>query len=65
MFTKHEEGEVDDPEHGPELRGGGALGAGLDGVEGGLQGGAQTHRELEQQERDYRADKEGFRGARV
>ena len=54
---------MDDPEHGPELRGGGALGAGLDGVEGGLERGAEADRELEQQERDDGADKHGLRGA--
>ena len=36
IFTEHEEREVDDAEHGPKLRGGGTLGAGLDGVKGGL-----------------------------
>ena len=56
---------MNDPEHGPELRGGGAFGAGLDGVEGGLQRGAEADRELEQQERDNGADKHGLGGAGV
>ena len=44
--SEDEEAEVDDAEDGPELAGGGALGGGLQGVEGGLQGGAQPHRGL-------------------
>ena len=53
---------MDDPKHGPELRGGGALGAGLDGVEGGLERGAEADRELEQEEGDNGADEVRFRG---
>ena len=39
---KDEEAEVDDAEDGAELGGGGALLGRLQGVEGGLQGGAET-----------------------
>ena len=40
--AKNEKAEVDDAEDGAELCGGGALLGRLQGVEGGLQGGAET-----------------------
>ena len=40
--SKDEEAEVDDAEDGAELGGGGTLLGSLQGVEGGLQGGAET-----------------------
>ena len=40
--AKDEEAEVDDAEDGAELGGGGALLGRLQGVEGGLQGGAEA-----------------------
>ena len=44
--AKDEEAEVDDAEDGAELGGGGALLGRLQGVEGGLQGGAETDTRL-------------------
>ena len=44
--SEDEEAEMDDPEDSPELCRGGALPGGLQGVEGGLQGGTHTHRGL-------------------
>ena len=41
-----------------ELRGRGSLQSGLNGIEGCLEGGAESHRELEQEEGDRSADKE-------
>ena len=53
---------MDNSKHCSELRGGGALGAGLDGVEGGLERRAEADRELEQEEGDDGANEVGFRG---
>ena len=44
--SKDEEAEVDDAEDGAELGGGGALLGRLQGVEGGLQGGAEADARL-------------------
>ena len=42
-LTKHEQGQMNDPKHRPELRRSGSLQGRLDGVESGLEGGAETH----------------------
>ena len=44
--AKDEKAEVDDAKDGAELGGGGALLGRLQGVEGGLQGGAETNTRL-------------------
>ena len=53
---------MDDSKHCSKLRGGGALGAGLYGVEGGLERGAEADRELEEEEGDDGANEVGFGG---
>ena len=53
---------MNDAEHCPELRGCGPLGACLYWIEGCLERGAETHRELQQEEGDDGADKVGLRG---
>ena len=54
---------MDDAEDCPELSGGCTLLPGLYGVEGCLEGGAQTNTELEQEERDDGAYEHGLGGA--
>ena len=49
---------MNDPKDCSKLRGRGSLQCGLNGVEGGLEGGTKTNRELEQEEGDRRPDKE-------
>ena len=49
---------MNDPKDCSELRGRGSLQCGLNGVEGCLEGGTESHRELEQEEGDRRAYKE-------
>ena len=51
---------MNDPKDCSELRGRGSLQCGLNGVEGCLEGGAESHRELEEEEGDRGPDKEGL-----
>ena len=51
---------MDDPENCPKLCRGCSFPARLYGVEGGLEGGTETHGELEEEEGDDRPDEVGL-----